>query len=99
MRSLATCFFQFLLQYRARMESLHLADQCFASTDLRIDLANVVVVVRQRSVDLGKRQVRVGLNDFVRSQAHALKLDGDLLDLDPRARNDRLAAASAFFAD
>jgi len=49
----------------------------------------MIVVVRQRRVDLGQAQVGMGLSDLIGGHAHVLVLLGDLADLDVGPGNHR----------
>lgn len=68
-----------------RIAPTKLCDQRSTFQPLRTDVVEVIEVVGERGVHVGKREVRVCVDDLVRRHAEMLDLAGDLADLDVRA--------------
>lgn len=71
-----------------RIAPTNLCDQRSRFQPLRADIVEVIEVVGERGVHVGKREVRVCVDDLVRRHAEMLDLAGDLADLDVRAGDD-----------
>src|SRR5262245_10134907 len=67
-------------------------DELLVCPNVGVDLGPVGVVVSQGSVHLGQGQFRVSGDDLFRRLAEPLVPDGDVLHLDPVARDVRLPA-------
>jgi hypothetical protein len=98
-RAIGTHPLEFLLKQGRGRLCFQLGDETLPFRDGLIDPFAVFVVIRQRGMDFGESDTRMGRYDFVRTQSHAFMPNRDIFNRDAMPIDAWPATTNALGAD